>query len=1782
MEQKAFPLQNRGMNRDASISKANNSSAYENRNIRVTARDKDTLLSVTNERGTKQIDLGDTIKGTVIGWNVLNKHIILFSTTSPAGKYRGDGYEYGNTFYSIRGKWRYYSLQFSGTGGTSEEFIAGVPSTRWMTQAEAAEALNAQVQAAGIDISVDTVTFVEEGEDVTYIRIYVSKETYENQYQSATMIAKVLVTAPDNPVTVQFRKWIITDDPDQSSNPDYIYRIDYDGEDFQMKYGNTDSGKEDGVVGEPIFNGKLRFDVMSPIESIVYYETEEIQKIYWVDGYNVLRFMNFMEPADNVENDWDDTYFDSNRIAQLGLDVTIKKTNTGNTRANGVVQYLVTYFNKHGLQTGYVWVSDLVYLSPMDYGGSPDGFNNNSIELSISGLDTSYEYFRVYSIERSSINGTTTGYLVAEKAVESSGISIVIDTGKPISTVDASSLLFLGSRSVVAGTMTHKDETLFLGDLSSVGRGDYRVIQDAIGDLVFVDETTGEPKRRKDGAYMSGIVSFQLSDGTDDKEDIPYVDCTGSYPYETQLKYTSSEIKTFKGGEKYRFALRFHSPNGVSSDAFWIGDKINTLYPRIDGNVIHRVVAVCTVPPGVLNVASNAGFTSVELMIAEADYSDRLVLAQGIVNPTVFNVWERFRKQTFSYSSWIFRPKHSGFSWQHFSPIVNSTNPYGEIQCNYWSSDIDTPTPYYRTYTASDPTEEISAGDIVGGLDGVPDYDAFALAFMVGRTNTFKYEGGVSIIKITYDYPLTDTIFRSESGLTISDILALADPDWQTHTMSLAGVSAFDGDYTATGSFVYNSVTYTFDIVLTRKYFPPKGKKESSKESLFSRMYEYLTAEANIEQTLIPSSTEIGDWIGIMRGNDHYHRFDDRTWFLKLGTVPTDGFANESLAFGGTSWTTENISENNPDKKYYTAYHKKHLMFVDENIVTLNSPEFDAEAVNVDNLQCGFRIVGVAKITGNTSDYTLLAGPAHLAGTNLYNMSFSSDNTENYSEYDGPDGLVSWPLYLENDLIDNPDAPDMPEDVDFRTNSYFRWGPGIVQYWLHMWQKNGTIQDFVDEDGVVYSELTKKWFANLRFAHSTYYNNLDENQVVFIPYAGDTGGSIRQFNYTNEQLVNIKYYGDSVNYSGNPSISLSVPGSHKYPILYSGVGVSDKGITPMAEYKKTSSSPVVMRFLSSPHAVISLGTFSAGRVNILPYLFNTHGGDHYIDPIPTDVSPTATDAILPWSVSGVTDLVARSVSLPFTPSSSWSSKVTEGDRYLFIGELYKEADPDKDYGGHDDSVIEATRFISAGPQYSIENASEAVEITGNQGDTYFQRWDCLKTKPNSEDAVNGVIDIASVMVETHINIDGRYDKQRGTSLLASINTEQFNSINPVYSQSNNFFTSFDQDSDADLDTYRASLTWTLTKADAADIDEWTHITLANNMKLDGDKGICRALRRFNNSIFAFQDRGIAEILFNSRTQIPTTEGVPIEIANSGKVDGKRYISNKYGCLNKWSIVEGKAGLYFIDNINKMFGRVDQGITDLSSKLSFNAWFRRKNDTEPWNPKDFNNYVAFYDRIHSDVYLVKNDDDSEGPCLVYNEQLDAFTGFFDYGGVPMMTNVEDRFISFKNHYLWRQNEGLYCNFFGDQYDFWVTYRVTPDPYGDKIWTNLEYRADFHNILVGVPEPGDYSGEAIIRMGYDEANVVKDMTFDSLKVWNEYQTTQDLKVADIAKDQYADTRKKFRIWRMDIPRAIATATNKYGLDRIRNPWVFIRLRKDMTKTNANKCLMQLHDVVVKYFE
>lgn len=484
---------------------------------------------------------------------------------------------------------------------------------------------------------------------------------------------------------------------------------------------------------------------------------------------------------------------------------------------------------------------------------------------------------------------------------------------------------------------------------------------------------------------------------------------------------------------------------------------------------------------------------------------------------------------------------------------------------------------------------------------------------------------------------------------------------------------------------------------------------------------------------------------------------------------------------------------------------------------------------------------------------------------------------------------------------------------------------------------------------------------------------------------------------------------------------------------------------------------------------------------------------------------------------------------------------------LWICELYKDFDDFEFLGGTSENAIELNTFIPASQVCPIGST-----IYGLYGDTYFKRWDNLRVYPMNEEQTNGIVDVVSLMLETHVNLDG--DTRSARKRLDITNMRPSNMeglVNPVYSQSNNVITSNVLDDKFNVSSHPLQYWWSLPKTNLSEIDNWTQVNLTSVGELDGDKGSLNKIKRWNNYLFAFQDKGIAQINFNNQTVIGGQEGIPVEIANSGKVQGHYYITTNNGCKNKWSIVESPAGLYFIDSYNKSIMLLGDGLKSLSQLNLFQDWIEKNEQGNIWNPIRVSNkpaFKSFYDPIHSEVYFANGEH-----CLCYNELLQQFTSFYDYENLNYMFLLDGHIYGVNNsNSLHKMFEGYhYCNLFGKQCEYYMQYKINKDPFIDKTWTNIEYRADIFESGI---------------IGHKDANLSTPLkTFDKFEVWNEYQYG----VSNMSK-----AKCKFRIWREQIPRD--TREDTRGFNRIRNPWIMLKLEK--TKDTDKR--MEFHDLLIKY--
>ena len=1313
---------------------------------------------------------------------------------------------------------------------------------------------------------------------------------------------------------------------------------DIDSEDFKDKiYKIWLDGLNIG--GKILFSGNLKFNPRYPIETISLYENENSKKVYWVDGINQPRVINIAS-----ETEWKDNSFNFVKEVIPPDSVTIDTIDGGGQFSSGVIQYCITYVSEYLQESNIVYTSPLYFTSSGGKGGSPEELSNNSFRINIYNPDTSWDYVRIYSIFRSSINATPEVKRVIDLSIGTStgGSLTYTDSGNYGDIEDPTKLLYVGGVEAVFGTISHKDGTLFLGDIK-VSNNHLWVENNTKADVVFGTERV--------------LDRLPLQKGV--------------YSYKNTLPNPTERI--FKYGETYRLGIQFQDKVGNWTNPIFITDIVNNIKPTGgreistgSGTDKQNVGCFCGIFDNnniLTKYLKEHGYINARPLVVYPKFSERTIIAQGIVCPTVFRASDRYNNAPYAQSSWIFRPFGIG--------------------------------------------EQGNMG-----------------------TTTFNSHG-----------------YRAEFR----------------HCMHL----------------------------------PPVNYRE-----------------CEIQNAGLDSLKFVTPFITSNHSN----------WINNYG----DEF------------------------------------FVDHSIFTFHSPDIElGDEFTMDNLyNYRIRVVGIVPISSKyvtrtlstsspTLTYTYTGGSSTGYGRYIEGQEISLDSKLDIAQAWYSIGAdVLWMDYAVKG-----------DKVVARKGNY-SWG-----YLTYLWHRNGSLNN---DNGGGSAKLKSKTEAMLRFSYNTYY--LDTPVLV------QSSKDFPDMSIWDSNEISAIYVGDKTYYGNIDSIISPVKGetgNYNYPVIVTGSS-SDQGI-PKEIYRGYARKPeytnpgsggsvpvmdteltgaVSMKYKSPKHLVINLGdiyTDSNNQTNytqwILPQIKSENGGIINLPYGETQSSPPFWTNIS----SGNTIFNFRSIEIPDDIGDYFSPgyNISAGGGVMYLCDIIRDnIDETTLFGGMTKDAMLANEWLIAGEDVTLQNISESVGfiVYWNWGDTYYQRYDCLKTYPFDSESQNNVIDVLSFMCETRINLDGRYDDNRGTKNLLNINIDNFNKINKVYSQDNNYFIYRMTDSSTEVREFPNSITWTKTKTNGELTDSWTNITLASVLDLDGDKGKIRALRRFNNELIAFQDRGISNILYNSRTPLSSTDGIPIELANSGKVDGKRYLSDKIGCTNKWSIRETPNGIYFIDDISKGIFLFSGEIANLSDKLGFHSWINsRSTDVNIWNPIDFEGFVTYYDKVNGDVFFISKEE-----CLAFSEPLGQFSSFYSYENTPFFSNIRDRGLFIRpsseesNYKLWLHNEGDYNMYFDKYQPFYITVIVNENPILDKIFTNIEFRSDSWK-----------SGELI------------NSTFDTLNVWNEYQkgVTKLSNLSSIP----SSLKERFRIWRANIPRDCFNHR-----DRIRNPWIYLKLSR--TTENTNRTI--LHDLIVKY--
>lgn len=1573
-----------------------------------------------------------------------------------------------------------------------------------------------------------------------------------------------------------------------------------------IKITYEDRENQDAILRAKVLaEGDLNIGKKNEISGIFIYENSEIQKIYWVDGINELRYLNIAKDNEIIT--------DANKLSSkpnfnLGHKITVERQIGGGSFSAGIVQYAFTYFNKYGAETNIVDITPLYYIGETNRGLAADEVTNCSFKVTVTNPDTSFEYLRVYSIQRTSINGTPVVSIVGDiklntdntdKSGQQKSDSNIKSPANLIDLTDGrqtnATVKFTATNLYIKedGTQTTYDHvivripyTIYLtsgyAGVKPTWTTTNKYIFSSIQDPVRKEIVIGTNQVIQSTGYYDFYIYGKNINKVSLKEDTVTIGVP-NYDYDVSGSSTDDEyITPIEETKEYTIT--------IDKDLTDTGDidSNSIIYVEYQENNVYQSYQALTKNDIYEAAISADEVNKVTISIIATEQIDNIsdnrteLDSEITINSEIVSSGDNDTNYQVDYTITI-----------NNSLTESTKNNVLKISCNDNNYGTNRDIVNLNITLLGDLEEDNST--VTGTKYSIIDYnsneptDTTSLLFKTGQSNQYStlttkdntlFLGNYTVQqnKLYNIFTVIDNQFTNDNYMTAYDTYSKISTNQNTSqvynyipdlTLNSQQKKIFKAGET------YNlGVVFIFKNGYRSSVYPLPDSLREWKPVLEPKLvYDNNTKEYYYKKpsrTIQLSSTAVSylvsqDIIGIVPvyAQNSFHNVLCQGFVSP--TIKSNTRISKENIQAQYSWyyraelsSVSDTSINDIESEIQclnnvvfldsTSTNNKEIWTYNNSILTINTPEVEAdESLQSYELQnCLIRSI---------KDYT------DLAYLNSATLDISLKYTYSGTELSAPIAATAYKdieNFVSLSQITGRRVTKAPLWKGFlnqgwdttATNfnaEYVNKLSNYKRFWVYPWQRN-----------IIGAELEGSIINSKKMFSCTYASCIDtltKTQDIFRSSNIVAQASIyRDFDTTSLLKLNDVYY------QGNTDYVLSLNGAFyrvttiddNYPKAYSN--------TTYAGYNSNGEiyDPISIKYKCAPHIVVQMSN---------------------------DVYASSSQAL-------------RCVELynTQTNNNNLTTQELSTRQWLPCGDIavlkYTESDNIKTY--------------------------KPVKIIYKEGDYFFGRFDSLRTYAYTNADPNSVIEIVSGMLCSRVNLDARTDKNRGINNPA-VSITNFNLFNPVYNQLNNYFTyNYIDYKDLDYDrTYNSSIQWSLTKTNGHEIDNWCNIVDTNTLDLDGDKGALTSLQRLGNNIIALQETGIAQVQYNEKTQIATTQGVPIEIANSGKVDGKYYLYDNIGCQHAKTITKSASGLYFMDEINKAIYKLgaNSQIEDLGITSGMHSW-ELKNVDDSWR--------AYYDSLNSEV-LFTNSLES----LVYNDAYSYFSCFLGYGGIEWNFKAKDHIIQIcpvaysqpiykmpdsnfdgveKQQYniehgnpsieFWLKNSTNSNEYFGNVVPIELTFICNPEATVDKTFDVLEYRADTFGQFSYLPE----------------------YTFNYIRAYNEYQDTGFVPLAyrdeNNSIHHSSNLKKKFHTWRIQIPRALKSNINwftfdsdnpnsidrfRYNIDndatspnydiifndipksrdRIRNQWCYLTLTM-FPQPDDNPLNHVLHDMTVWYYK
>jgi hypothetical protein len=377
------------------------------------------------------------------------------------------------------------------------------------------------------------------------------------------------------------------------------------------------------------------------IDAVANYESDNIIKLYWVDGIHPLRSLNVANVISTAVD------VDSlNNLDSANLYTPTVTIEPGGSLIAGTIQYVYCMYHLNGSQSNLSPASKLVSISNYFKGYDSQEVTGLKTKIVLDSVDTTFDAIKVYSIHYQELNQSPKISLIYDEYIQSqTSITLYDDGNSFIAELSLSELLNINYTPIIPNTLSIKRDRLFLANYEATEFNpdvDCRSFAyPAISLTTTLKEVGGSPVTYTQAQLNSLTRTHDCINPDYDTNKYMYNQNTyyGTSGYNIDTYIISSSPladgiipnKSFKQGEIYRIGVKLFNKYGQGSPIKWVADiKI----PEASILNVSLGIAIRITTAGITRFQA-AGIVSYQMCVVERKPEDRTVLSQGFIVPSV-------------------------------------------------------------------------------------------------------------------------------------------------------------------------------------------------------------------------------------------------------------------------------------------------------------------------------------------------------------------------------------------------------------------------------------------------------------------------------------------------------------------------------------------------------------------------------------------------------------------------------------------------------------------------------------------------------------------------------------------------------------------------------------------------------------------------------------------------------------------------------------------------------------------------------------------------------------------------------------------------------------------------------------------------------------------------------------------------------------------------------------------------------------------------------------------